>query len=87
MGVIEFVFEVYAFKDKMKGIFTWLFYCYDTLLRHINECILLSNLLRKCALSVELSLKHYIIYSIASSTSVTSGIIYNVLEHTDERKK
>ena len=28
MGVTELVFELFAVKAKIKGVFNWLYYCY-----------------------------------------------------------
>ena len=42
MGLTEFVFEIYAFKDKNVACFWCLFCVHGNLLRHINECIWLS---------------------------------------------
>ena len=43
MGIIEFVFEIWATKDKIKGVFTGLARCHGDILRHNNDYILFSN--------------------------------------------
>ena len=43
MGVTEFIFEIYATKDKIKDVFTGLPRCQGGVLCHNNDCILFSN--------------------------------------------